>query len=104
MRSAFLTKRGAFTDLVAAAVEDVTGRRPALSTSGGTSDARFIKNVCPVVDFGLVNATIHAVDERVALADLEALERIYERVFERYFANRPSPLAGVGSGVRDSAQ
>ena len=69
------------------AVEDVTGRRPELSTSGGTSDARFIKDACPVVELGLVNATIHAVDERVALDDLEALSRIYERVLERYFAS-----------------
>jgi len=83
---AFLTKPGPFTDLVAAAVEDVTGRRPSLSTGGGTSDARFIKDACPVVELGLVNATIHGVDERVGLADLEALSRIYERVLERYFA------------------
>ncbi len=82
----FLTARGAFTDLVAAAVEDVTGRRPNLSTSGGTSDARFLKTACPVVDLGLPNATIHAVDERVALDDLEGLTRIYGRVLERYFA------------------
>ena len=84
---AFLTRPGPFTDLVAAAVEDVTGRRPSLSTGGGTSDARFINNACPVVELGLVNATIHAVDERVALDDLEALSRIYERAFERYFAD-----------------
>jgi succinyl-diaminopimelate desuccinylase len=83
---AFLTRPGRFTDLVAAAVEDVTGRRPALSTGGGTSDARFIKNACPVVELGLVNATIHGVDERVALDDLEALSLIYERALERYFA------------------
>ena len=83
---AFLTRRGPFTDLVADAVEDVTGRRPQLSTGGGTSDARFIKSVCPVVELGLVNATMHAVDERVPLEDLEALTRIYERVLERYFA------------------
>jgi succinyl-diaminopimelate desuccinylase len=83
---AFLTKPGPFTDLVAAAVNDVTGRKPSLSTGGGTSDARFIKNACPVVELGLVNATIHAIDERVALDDLEALSRIYERVLERYFA------------------
>ncbi len=83
---AFLTQWGAFTDLVAGAVEDVTGQRPSFSTGGGTSDARFIKDVCPVVDLGLPNATIHAVDERVALADLEGLTRIYERVLERYFA------------------
>ncbi len=90
---AFLTPRGPFTDLVAAAVEDVTGRRPALSTSGGTSDARFIKDYCPVVDLGLPNATIHAVDERVALDDLEGLQRIYARVLERYFSTGPAPPA-----------
>jgi succinyl-diaminopimelate desuccinylase len=83
---AFLTKPGQFTDLVAAAVQDVTGRTPSLSTGGGTSDARFIKNACPVVELGLVNATIHAVDERVKLDDLEALSQIYERVLELYFA------------------
>ena len=83
---AFLTKRGPFTDLVADAVADITGRRPQLSTGGGTSDARFIKSVCPVVELGLVNATMHAVDERVPLEDLEGLTRIYERVLERYFA------------------
>jgi succinyl-diaminopimelate desuccinylase len=82
---AFVTPRGAFTELVAGAVEEVTGRRPAFSTSGGTSDARFIKDACPVVDLGLINATIHAVDERVAIEDLEGLTRIYERVLERYF-------------------
>jgi succinyl-diaminopimelate desuccinylase len=82
---AFLTRPGPFTDLVAAAVLDVTGRRPELSTGGGTSDARFIKDACPVVELGLVNATIHAVDERVALDDLEALSRIYERALELYF-------------------
>jgi succinyl-diaminopimelate desuccinylase len=83
---AFLTKPGRFTELVGAAVQDVTGRKPTLSTGGGTSDARFIKNACPVVEFGLVNATIHAVDEHVALDDLEALSQIYERALERYFA------------------
>jgi succinyl-diaminopimelate desuccinylase len=86
---AFLTRRGPFTDLVADAVEDVTGSRPALSTSGGTSDARFIRHACPVVEFGLPNATIHAVDERAALADIEGLTRIYARVFERYFPGPP---------------
>jgi succinyl-diaminopimelate desuccinylase len=84
--SAFLTKPGPFTDLVVDAVRDVTGRKPSLSTGGGTSDARFIKNACPVVELGLVNATIHAVDERVALDDLESLSLIYERVIELYFA------------------
>ena len=87
---AFLTKPGPFTDLVADAVRDVTGRKPALSTGGGTSDARFIKNACPVVELGLVNATIHAVDERVALDDLEALSQIYERTLERYFSGSSS--------------
>jgi succinyl-diaminopimelate desuccinylase len=86
---AFLTKPGPFTDLVTQAVTDVTGRKPALSTGGGTSDARFIKNACPVVELGLVNATIHGVDERVALDDLEALSRIYERALELYFAQAP---------------
>ena len=68
--------------------QDVTGRKPSLSTGGGTSDARFIKNACPVVELGLVNATIHGVNERVALDDLEALSRIYERALELYFAYR----------------
>ena len=83
---AFLTPRGAFTDLVAKAVEDVTGRRPKLSTSGGTSDARFIKDACPVVEFGLVGATMHGVDERVGVDELEALSRVYERALELYFS------------------
>ena len=85
--TAFLTPSGAFTDLVADAVQDVVGRRPALSTSGGTSDARFIKNACPVVELGLVGETMHGVDERASVADIEALSRIYERALERYFAS-----------------
>jgi succinyl-diaminopimelate desuccinylase len=91
---AFLTRPGRFTDLIAAAVHDLIGRRPELSTGGGTSDARFIKNACPVVELGLVNATIHAVDERVALDDLEALSLIYERAFDRYFAEFGSLASG----------
>jgi succinyl-diaminopimelate desuccinylase len=83
---AFLTKPGRFTDLVSAAVQEATGRRPELSTGGGTSDARFIKDACPVIELGLVNAAIHAVDERVAVDDVERLSIIYERVMERYFA------------------
>jgi succinyl-diaminopimelate desuccinylase len=83
---AFLTPSGAFTDLLSRAVHDVVGRRPTLSTSGGTSDARFIYSACPVVELGLVGQTMHAVDERVPAADVEALSRIYERVFELYFA------------------
>jgi succinyl-diaminopimelate desuccinylase len=85
---AFLTPRGAFTDLVAGAIRDVTGREPRLSTSGGTSDARFIKDACPVVEAGLVGASMHAVDEYADTGDIEALSRIYERVLELYFAPR----------------
>jgi succinyl-diaminopimelate desuccinylase len=82
---AFLTKLGPFVDLVADAVQRETGRRPALSTTGGTSDARFIKDVCPVVEFGLVGQTMHAVDERVPVADLGALARIYRAIAASYF-------------------
>jgi len=83
---AFLTARGAFTDLVARAIKDVTGREPRLSTSGGTSDARFIKDACPVVEMGLVGASMHGIDEHAAVEDLEALARIYERALELYFS------------------
>ena len=83
--AAFLTPRGPFTDLLSDAVEAIAGRRPALSTSGGTSDARFIKNYCPVVEFGLVGQTMHAIDERAAIDEIEALQRIYERALELYF-------------------
>jgi len=82
----FVTPPGPFTDRVADAVADTTGRRPALDTGGGTSDARFIKDYCPVVEFGLVNATIHATDEHAALADLENLTAIYRRILEGTFA------------------
>jgi succinyl-diaminopimelate desuccinylase len=83
---AFLTQPGPFVDLVAQAVAEVAGRRPQLSTSGGTSDARFIKDYCPVIEFGLVGATMHQVDERIAVADLITLTAIYRRVLDRYFA------------------
>ena len=83
---AFLTKPGAFTDLVAGAIAETVQITPDLSTTGGTSDARFIRAMCPVVEFGLVGATMHAVDERVPVADIEALSRIYQRIIERYFA------------------
>ncbi len=83
--AAFLTPRGPFTDLLSDAVEAIAGRRPALSTSGGTSDARFIKTYCPVVEFGLVGQTMHAIDERAAIDEIEALQRIYERALELYF-------------------
>jgi succinyl-diaminopimelate desuccinylase len=82
---AFLTKPDTFVDLVRAAVEVETGRRPALSTTGGTSDARFIKDDCPVVEFGLVGATMHGVDECAAIEDLERLARVYRRVLTTYF-------------------
>jgi succinyl-diaminopimelate desuccinylase len=81
----FVTKPGPFTDLAAAAIEDVTGRKPKLSTSGGTSDARFIKDYCPVLEFGLVGQTMHQIDERVPVADLVTLTAIYRRIIEKYF-------------------
>lgn len=77
---AFLTPPGALSDLVSGAVAAVTGLTPELSTSGGTSDARFLSRICPVVEFGLVNATMHKLDEAVAIPDLAALTDIYERV------------------------
>ena len=70
---------------LADAIEAETGRRPALSTTGGTSDARFIKDFCPVAEFGLVGQTMHQVDEHVAVADLDRLAAIYRRVLEAYF-------------------
>jgi succinyl-diaminopimelate desuccinylase len=81
----FLTQPGPFVDLVAATIKEVTGRQPELSTSGGTSDARFIKDYGPVIEFGLANQTMHKVDERVPTADLVALTAIYRRILERYF-------------------
>jgi|SRR5581483_1896136 len=81
----FVIEPGAFTDLVSGAITLVTGRKPALSTSGGTSDARFIKNYCPVVEFGLVGQTMHQTDERVPVADLIALTAVYRQVLEKYF-------------------
>jgi succinyl-diaminopimelate desuccinylase len=84
--TAFLTKPDRFTDLVSQAVAARTGLTPALSTSGGTSDARFIRVHCPVVEFGPVGATVHMVDECIAVADLEALTKIYHNILERYFA------------------
>src|SRR5471032_284536 len=82
----FVTKPGPFTELVTNAVAAVTGRKPELSTTGGTSDARFITHYCPVVEFGLVGQTMHQVDERVPVADLAALTAVYRRILERYFA------------------
>ena len=82
----FLIKQGPFVDLVAGAVEAATGRKPELSTTGGTSDARFITRYCPVLEFGLVGATMHQVDERTAVADLITLTAVYRNVLERYFS------------------
>ena len=82
----FRTKPGAFTDLVVAAIEAETGRRPDLNTGGGTSDARFITNYCPVLEFGLVGQTMHQIDERTPVADLERLTTIYRGILDRYFA------------------
>ena len=83
---AFMTEPDAFVGFIADAIERETGIRPKLSTTGGTSDARFIKSVCPVVEFGLVGQTMHQVDERVPLADLDRLTAIYQRVLEAYFS------------------
>ncbi|HEV7327202.1 MAG TPA: succinyl-diaminopimelate desuccinylase [Bosea sp. (in: a-proteobacteria)] len=83
---AFLTQPGPFVAMVADAVAAETGKRPALSTTGGTSDARFIKNYCPVVEYGVVGRTMHQIDERVAIADLVTLERITHRLLTDYFA------------------
>jgi succinyl-diaminopimelate desuccinylase len=83
---AFLTQPGQFTDLVVASIEEVTGRKPDLNTGGGTSDARFITNYCPVLEFGLVGQTMHQVDERTPVADLEKLTTIYRSILDRYFA------------------
>ncbi len=82
----FLTPPGALSELVAAAVQAETGVTPELSTTGGTSDARFVKNHCPVVEFGLVGRTMHQVDECVEIAQIEQLKAIYSRILRDYFA------------------
>ena len=81
----FITKPGPFTELAASAIAEVTGHRPKLSTSGGTSDARFIKDYCPVLEFGLVGRSMHQTDESTPLEDLHTLTAIYRRIIERYF-------------------
>jgi succinyl-diaminopimelate desuccinylase len=81
----FLTPPGTVSDILSRAIERVTGRAPELSTTGGTSDARFIHRHCPVAEFGLVGLTMHKVDERVPLADLARLTEIYEAVLDLYF-------------------
>lgn len=83
----FLTRDDALIGSLSRAIETVTGATPQLSTTGGTSDARFIKDYCPVVEFGLVGQTMHMVDERVAVQDLETLSRIYKTFIDQWFAN-----------------
>jgi succinyl-diaminopimelate desuccinylase len=87
---AFITQPGAFVGLVQDAVEQETGLVPKLSTAGGTSDARFIKNYCPVLEFGPTNATIHQVDERISMEELRATQTIYARILGAYFNNQPA--------------
>ena len=82
----FLTPPGAFSELVAGAVQAETGLSPDLSTTGGSSDARFMKRHCPVVEFGLVGKTMHEVDERVEIAQIARLAAVYRRILDRYFA------------------
>jgi succinyl-diaminopimelate desuccinylase len=82
----FITPPGELSDLIANAVETETGIRPELSTTGGTSDARFVKNHCPVVECGLVGKTMHQVDERVEVAQIHQLKSIYTRILQTYFA------------------
>ncbi len=81
----FLTRDEKLLETLGGSIRAVTGKTPKLSTSGGTSDARFIKDHCPVVEFGLVGKTMHMVDERVALADVETLTAIYERFLADWF-------------------
>ncbi|TPE62667.1 succinyl-diaminopimelate desuccinylase [Sandaracinobacter neustonicus] len=83
---AFLTEPGALSTLIADAVQAETGRTPELSTTGGTSDARFIRRICPVVEFGLPGQSMHKVDELASVADIEALARIYDRLLQSVFA------------------
>jgi succinyl-diaminopimelate desuccinylase len=84
--NAFITEPGDFVDVCSSAITDVLGRQPELATTGGISDARFIRKLCPVVELGLVGASMHMVDEHAPIADIEALSRVYERLIERYFA------------------
>jgi succinyl-diaminopimelate desuccinylase len=83
---AFITEPGAFVGLVQDAVERETGVLPKLSTSGGTSDARFVKDYCPVLEFGPTNATIHQTDERIAIDELRATKGVYARIIADYFS------------------
>jgi succinyl-diaminopimelate desuccinylase len=84
----FLTPPGAVSDILSTAIERTLGRKPELSTTGGTSDARFIHSFCPIAEFGLVGLTMHKIDERVAVADIAALTEIYRTVLDLYFPPR----------------
>ena len=85
----FVTEPGAFTDLLGAAVKAVTGEEPNFSTTGGTSDARFIKEHCPVAELGLSGATMHKTDECVPVAEVKKLTEIYAAILARYFESPP---------------
>ena len=89
---AFLTPPGPLFDVVVAAIEEETGITPALSTSGGTSDGRFLIQLCPVVDFGLPNATMHKLDECASVEDIQALSRIYERIVRKSLQRQHTEL------------
>ena len=79
------------TENIVSAIESVSNSTPQLSTTGGTSDARFIKNYCPVVEFGLVGLTMHQANENVACADIETLSKIYKKTLENYFTSKNMP-------------
>ena len=81
----FLTPPGPLSDFVAQAIRAETGSDPALSTTGGTSDARFVKDHCPVVEFGLPGRTMHQVDERAPVEDIRLLKQVYARILRDYF-------------------
>jgi succinyl-diaminopimelate desuccinylase len=91
--NAFLTEPGAFVTGVQDAVEAATGRRPDASTTGGTSDARFIRALCPVLELGLVGQTMHQIDERVPVTELEALAEVYRRVIQTFFERSRAVVA-----------
>ena len=82
----FLTQQGKFTDIVKRSVDEITGLKSEFSTTGGTSDARFFKDYCEVVEFGLVGETAHQVDENVSISDVSKLKNIYQNILEKYFA------------------
>lgn len=85
---AFLSPPGEFAKLISTVIKEITGLKPELSTSGGTSDARFIKDVCPVVEFGATGRTSHMVDEHIAVEDVRTLAQIYEKILMRFFASK----------------